>query len=186
MSAVKIIVVGDGPGGLSAALFLAKNGCEAVVYGQDKTNMHYAHLHNYLGAPDADGTAFQRVARQQASDLGADVRDDEVTEVSQDGDAFIVRTTAGETQRADYLVLAGGKASGRLAAQLGAATGDAGVAVDAEGRTSVDRCYAVGRVVRPNRSQAIISAGAGAIAALDILAREAGRDVTDWDSPPDS
>jgi thioredoxin reductase (NADPH) len=38
-------------------------------------------------------------------------------------------------------------------------------------------------VARPDRSQAIISAGAGAVAALDILSREAGRDVHDWDSP---
>ena len=35
-----VIVVGDGPGGLSAALFLARNGQEAVVYGDDKTAMH--------------------------------------------------------------------------------------------------------------------------------------------------
>jgi hypothetical protein len=35
-----------------------------------------------------------------------------------------------------------------------------------------------------NRSQAIISAGAGAVAAVDILAREEGKDVQDWDTPP--
>jgi hypothetical protein len=35
-----------------------------------------------------------------------------------------------------------------------------------------------------NRSQAIISAGEGASAALDILSAEAGRDVLDYDSPP--
>jgi thioredoxin reductase (NADPH) len=38
--------------------------------------------------------------------------------------------------------------------------------------------------VRPKRSQAIISAGAGAVAALDILAREEGKDIQDWDTPP--
>lgn len=177
-------IVGDGPGGLSAALFLAKNGAAVVVYGTDATPMHYAQLHNYLGLPDTGGTAFQEVARRQVSEVGAELRDDEVTEVSRDGGGFVVGTAGGVSGRADYLVLAGGKASGRLAAQLGAESGDAGLAVDAQQRTSVDRCYAVGRAVRPNRSQAIISAGAGAIAALDILAREAGRDVTDWDSPP--
>lgn len=180
----RVIVVGDGPGGLSAALFLAKNGQDVVVYGQDATAMHYAELHNYLGVPVIDGTVFQEVAREQVRGQGAELRDEEVTAVSRDGDAFVVTSAAGSTDRADYLLLAGGKAGGRLAEQLGAATSESGVRVDEHQRTSVDRCYAFGRVVRPNRSQAIISAGAGAVAALDVLAREAGRDVTDWDSPP--
>ena len=47
----KAIVIGDGPAGLSAALFLAKNGVETTVFGQDNTAMHYAELHNYLGIP---------------------------------------------------------------------------------------------------------------------------------------
>ncbi len=83
------------------------------------------------------------------------------------------------------MVLAGARQSLRLAQDLGADVRDGAVAVDANQLTSLDRLYAAGRVVRPHRSQAIISAGAGATAALDILAREAGRDVHDWDTPPD-
>jgi thioredoxin reductase len=60
----------------------------------------------------------------------------------------------------------------------------AGVPVDPAYRSQLDRVYVVGRSVRPSRSQAIISAGAGAEAALDILAREEGKDVQDWDTPP--
>jgi thioredoxin reductase (NADPH) len=48
----RIIIVGDGPGGLSAALLLAKNGHTVSVYGQDQTPMHHAQLHDYLGSPD--------------------------------------------------------------------------------------------------------------------------------------
>ena len=57
------------------------------------------------------------------------------------------------------------------------------IVVDRDMRSSVDRVYVVGRSVRPTRSQAIISAGAGAVAALDILAREEGKDIQDWDTP---
>ncbi len=49
-----VIVVGDGPGGLSAALFLTKSGLKVVVYGQDKTAMHGALLKNYIGIPEID------------------------------------------------------------------------------------------------------------------------------------
>src|SRR5688500_15938331 len=50
-----VIVIGDGPGGLSAALFLAKNKVDVVVFGEDKTAMNYAHLKNYLGLPEIGG-----------------------------------------------------------------------------------------------------------------------------------
>jgi thioredoxin reductase (NADPH) len=181
----KVIVVGDGPAGLSAALFLAKNGHETVVYAQDDTAMHYAQLYNYLGIPEISGTEFQRVAREQVRGQGAQLRDEEVTDVIRAGDGLTVRSAAGGEEPADYLLLAAGKAGQRLAEQLGVEGGGEGVVVDSDCRTSVDRVYAAGRLTRLNRSQAIISAGAGARAALDILAREAGRDVTDWDTPPD-
>jgi thioredoxin reductase len=96
-----------------------------------------------------------------------------------------VGTDDGGQDRADYVVLAGGKAAQRLAQQVGAERFDSRVVVNTEYATDIDRLYAVGRVARPERSQAIISAGAGATAALDILAREAGRDITDWDTPPE-
>lgn len=179
-----VIVVGDGPAGLSAALFLAKNDHDVCVFAQDDTAMHYAQLYNYLGIPEIGGSEFQRVARAQVADVGATLRDEEVTEVAVGGDAFVVRTAERE-DRADYLILAGGKAAQQFARSLGATVTDGRVDVDNEYATDVDGLYAVGRVARPERSQAVISAGAGATAALDIMSREAGRDVTDWDTPPE-
>ncbi len=44
--------------------------------------------------------------------------------------------------------------------------------------------YVVGRSSRPGRSQAIISAGDGAAAAIDILTRENGKTFVDWEEPP--
>ncbi len=178
----RVAIVGDGPAGLSAALFLAKNGVETVVYGQDDTAMHHAHLHNYLGVEDLGGTRFQEIARRQVVDVGAELRDVEVEAIDQADTGFTVRA-AGDEIAADYVILAGGKKAQGFAAELGAERSGGHVPVDTEQRTEVDRLYAVGRVARPERSQAIISAGAGAVAALDILSREAGKDVHDWDTP---
>lgn len=178
------IIIGDGPAGLSAALFLAKNDHEVTVYGTDQTAMHYAYLHNYLGVPDTDGTAFQQVARRQVSEQGAALVEAEVTDV-RGADGGFQLTAGEETATADYLVIAGGKPSGSLAESLGIEVTPDGVETDRDGRSSVDRVYVVGRLAKPNRSQAIISAGIGAAAALDILSREAGKDVTDWDTPPE-
>lgn len=180
----RVIVVGDGPAGLSAALFLAKNDHEVVVYGQDETPMHYALIRNYLGIDEILGSDFQQRARAQATGQGADLRDDEVEQVDRDGDRFVVTLAGGSGEdHGDYVLLAGGKAAQALARRLGAEFVGPSVVVDAQQATTVERVYAAGRAVRTDRSQAIISAGTGAIAALDILAREAGRDVTDWDTP---
>lgn len=178
----RVIIVGDGPGGLSAALFLAKNDQDVTVFGTDKTAMNYAHLYNYLGLPEIAGTEFQQVARGQVSALGATLLDEEVSAVAA-GEGFKVKADSGE-HVADYLILTEGK-NPELALSLGVAVDESdAIEVDRDNRSSVDRVYVVGRSVRPTRSQAIISAGAGAVAALDILAREKGSDVQDWDSPP--
>jgi thioredoxin reductase (NADPH) len=98
---------------------------------------------------------------------------------------FHVRAEGGELT-ADHVVLAGGKTALDLRGSWVSRVEAGRVPVDTEYRTDVDRVYAVGRLVRPERSQAIISAGAGATVALDILSREAGRDVHDWDTPPET
>ncbi len=75
----KVIIIGDGPGGLSAALFLAKLEMGVTVFGVDKTAMHAAMLYNYLGIPEMTGSEFQKIARQQVIGFGADLQNKLVT-----------------------------------------------------------------------------------------------------------
>ncbi len=155
------------------------------MYGTDETAMHYAWLHNYLGVPDTHGSTFQEIARAQVTEQGATLVDAQITAVRATGDGFVGSTEQDEDAvAADYVMIAGGKASAKLAASLGVDTSGEGIDTDRDGRTDVDKVYVLGRVAKPNRSQAIVSAGIGAAAALDILSREAGEDVHDWDSPP--
>lgn len=179
-----ITIIGDGPGGLSAALFLAKADHSVTVVGQDKTVMHYAHLYNYLGVPDIGGTEFQQRSRDQVAAVGATLLDDEATAVAAMDGGFEITTATG-SHTAEYLILSEGK-GGTLAASLGLDADGEGIVVDRDGRSSMDKVYVVGRGARPARSQAIISAGDGAAAALDILSSIEGEDVRDWDSPPKS
>ena len=92
----KVIIVGDGPGGLSSALFLAKKGLDVTVFGKDETAMHYAELYNYLGIPKILGSDFQVIARKQVSDFGADLQDALVTSIDKAGDGFTVTTEDGQ------------------------------------------------------------------------------------------
>jgi len=180
-----VIIIGDGPGALSAALFLAKKDKHVVVFGKDETAMNWAHLYNYLGIPEISGTEFQKVARAQVTKLGATIRDEKVASIAKTSEGFAATTESGETVTAKYLVLSEGK-NPTLAPTLDgiAKNEDGTLSVDRDGRTALDRVYAVGRSVRAKRAQAIISAGEGAAVALDILSVEAGEEVWDWDSPP--
>ena len=178
-----ILIVGDGPAGLSAALFLSKNGHDVTVFGQNETAMNYAKLYNYLGIVQITGTEFQRIAKAQVSSFGTKLVDAVVESVAQsDGGGFIVKA-ADEEFRGDYLVLAAG-ASKPFADSLGLGENrQGGVAIDREGRTEIKGLYYVGWASRPKRTQAIISAGEGAAAALSILSEEEGKDFHDFDTP---
>jgi thioredoxin reductase (NADPH) len=180
-----VIVIGDGPGGLSAALFLAKNGMDVVVFGQDKTAMHAALLKNYLGIPEISGSDFQQIARAQVTDHGGAIRDERIVSVAAGEDGHTATIEGGETLAARYLILSEGKGP-RLARDLGLEVDEqTGIATDKNGLTLLAGVYVVGRSARPGRSQAIISAGDGAAAAIDILSREKGESVADWDVPPE-
>ena len=178
------LIIGDGPGGLSAALFLARGGQEVILFGKDKTAMHWAQLNNYLGVESMHGSEFQRLGRAQVTAAGGTLRDDTVTGLEQSDEGFAVTTESGERLCATYLILSEGKGP-KLAARIGLEKNDEGaITVDSNGLSAVPNAYVVGRSTRPGRSQAIISAGDGAAAAIDILSRAAGKSVCDWDSPP--
>lgn len=178
-----VLIVGDGPGGLSAALFLAKKGQTVHVFGSDETPMHKARLLNYLGIDDITGSEFQQRTRAQVEKMGANLHRTNVQSAKRDGDGFRVDTADGQSFRGEYVILAAGSKS-PFAAMLGLDCDDRGfVITDREASTNVERAYAVGWSARPDKVQAIISAGDGAAAALDILSREAGKPVHDFDVP---
>jgi len=176
----QVLIVGDGPAGLSAALFLAKKGMQVTVFGVDQSDMHRAMLYNYLGIPEITGSDFQKIARDQVRRFGADIQDVKVTAIEKTAGGFQVTTEDGRQHGARYLVLAEGKRL-ELARSLDLPRSPEGVAVDNVGRTSIEALYVIGRTAGIPRSQAIISAGQGATAALDILSSEAGKHVNDYD-----
>jgi thioredoxin reductase len=182
----RLIVAGGGPAGLSAALFAGKNGLETTVFDTDDTWVHKAHLFNYPGIGSQDGTAFIETLRAQVDAYGVERRQGEaVTDVSEQESGFGVATDDGEYE-ADYVVLATG-ANRDLAESLGCEFDDADVVdVDVTMETSVEDAYATGAMVREEEWQAVISAGDGAAAALNVLSKERGENFHDFDTPGDA
>ena len=177
---VDVLVVGDGPGGLSAALFLAKNDLSVTVFGQDGTLMHKAMVYNYLGIDAIAGSDFQKIGREQVRKFGGQIEEVEVSAVEKNAEGFALTTAAGDIHQGPYLILATGP-SNPLAESLGIKKGAEGLEADRNGRTAVEGLYVLGWSTRLKKIQAIISAGAGACAAPDILSARAGEDMHDFD-----
>jgi thioredoxin reductase len=147
--------------------------------------MHKAHLFNYLGVGSQDGSAFLETARRQVDSFGVDRhQDEEVTDVESTDEGFHVTTESGDHE-ADYLVLATG-ANRDLAESLGCEFDGDVVDVDVTMETSVEDAYATGAMVRKEEWQAVISAGDGAAAALNVLSKEKGENFHDFDTPADA
>lgn len=183
----RVAVIGGGPAGLSTALFTAKNDLETIVFDVDETALHYAYLFNYLGIEEIDGDEFVARARDQVAGFGADLIEEEVTDVEAEasGEAFSVTTDDG-IYTAEYVVFATGQ-SRTLAKELGCdLTDDGAIDVDRNGRTSVDGAYAAGWSTRKQKIQAAISVGDGAAVALDILSAEVEEGFHDFDTPEDA
>lgn len=181
---IDVLVVGGGPAGLSAALFTQKNGLDTTVFDTDGTWLHKAHLFNYPGIGSQDGSAYIETLRTQVDSFGVERREQEVTDVSASDDGFSVSTDEGEFE-GDYLILATG-ANRDLAESLGCAFDGDLVDVDLGMETSVEGAYATGAMVRAEEWQAVISAGDGAAAALNILSTEKGEHYHDFDVPADA
>ena len=186
MTDTDVAIVGGGPAGLSAALFTAKNGLGTRVFDTDETWMHKAHLFNYLGIESEDGSAFMDDAREQVEEFGVERHQGtSVTAVGANGDGFTVTTDEGE-HGASYVVLATG-VNRDLAEDLGCGFTDEGVVdVDVTMETTVADAYATGAMVRAEEWQAVISAGDGAAAALNVLTKERGEHFHDFDTPADA
>lgn len=179
MDEKSVIIVGDGPTGLSAALLLAKTGFDVRVVGSGATPVRKALLHNVLGDDGVPGPEFVAKAREHAERFGARLVDAQVERV-EPGDPFRVVTDQG-TFEGRYLVLATGFQAPPADA-LGLEKGPEGqVRVDLNGRTSRERVYAGGSVTRGVKSQVATSVGDGAAIAVDILSIVRGKPSHDYD-----
>lgn len=111
----KCIVIGAGPGGMSAAIYLKRSGIDVIliekmVPGGEmlKTNK----IENYLGFDSIDGGELALRMSSQVKDLGIEIIRDDITDISYDN-TFIVTGLKNKYQ-ADYVIIATGRVPRKL------------------------------------------------------------------------
>jgi len=114
---VKVLVIGSGPAGLSAALYAARAETQPVVLAGMELGGQAATtdvIENYPGFPDGvGGTALGEMFQKQAERFGARVEYDTATSVDLSKRPFSVRTYSKE-YLADTLVIATGASPNHL------------------------------------------------------------------------
>ena len=86
-----ILILGHGPAGVSAALYGLRAGLEVQLVGKDVGALAKAHkIENYFGLEKPlTGAELAEVGKKQALALGAQIVDDEVTDLMFDGFGFV-------------------------------------------------------------------------------------------------
>lgn len=112
--AYDIIVVGNGPAGLSAAVQARARGKKVLVVGGAPSDIQLSKaelVRNYLGMPDCSGAEMMERFREHAQQMGAELRTGRVLGVMPLGNSFLV-SIGSEVEEAGAVILATGVSYG--------------------------------------------------------------------------
>lgn len=104
-----IIIVGGGPGGLTAAIYALRAGKTVLVIEKNSFGGQIAFspkVENIPGTQVISGAEFAERLTEQAMNLGADVELEKVIKVEKSGDIFRVETEEGSTFQGRSVILA--------------------------------------------------------------------------------
>lgn len=104
-----VIIIGAGPAGISASLYIKRAGLDVMVLYKDDGTLEKVHqIDNYYGAPEISGTMLAKQGRKQAENLGVEIRKEEVVEIqyNYEKDIFIVK--ADKQYKSKSIILATG------------------------------------------------------------------------------
>lgn len=179
-----VVIVGGGPAGCAAAIFIARYGLDTVIFDRGRSSIQRcAHLENYLGFPaGVDIETLYELMHDHAEEAGCVIVSDlvESVELTTELAGFIVHRQDGNPVTANRVVAAT-RYDGEYMRGLDddAAMfeeyefdGETHETFDSEysdqdGSTSVDRLYVASP--SPEDRQALIAAGRGARVGLQVV-----------------
>ena len=180
-----VIVVGAGPAGASAAIFLAKAGRSTLMFDNGLSVTRRALIKNHYGVPEITGPDLVDAGKDQAAQLGATIIAANVTNIRQTETGFTVDTDHG-AHEAQHIILATGLYTD-LVEHIGVRVKPGTepriktiADVTPDGKTSIPGIWAAGTLAGVSM-HTIITAGDGAKVAINLLSELEGARHVDHD-----
>lgn len=108
MKEIDALIIGKGPAGIQASLYMVRANVKPIVIGKDLGASEQAQIvDNFYGYPSIAGPDLIEIGIKQAKGLGIPVVSDEVLSISHNGERYIVKTVE-ETYAPFALLLATG------------------------------------------------------------------------------
>ncbi|MDQ0155689.1 FAD-dependent oxidoreductase [Robertmurraya andreesenii] len=180
-----VVIIGAGPAGASAGIFIAKAGKKTLLLDNDKSVTKRAWMENHYGAPSISGPDLVETGKNQAKKFGAEIIQNEATTIKKESDHLVVVTDNGEYE-AKHVILATG-----MSVELGEKSGvntKPGTEpriktifdVDQNGKTNIEGVWAAGTCAGVSM-HTIITSGDGAKVAINIISELNGERYVDHD-----
>ena len=112
METTKCLIIGSGPAGYTAAIYLSRAGVNSVLYSGIQPGgqlIQTTTIENFPGFPDGvEGFDLMENMRQQAVNVGADIRSGVVSSINLAECPFVATIDDGSTIAADTVIIATG------------------------------------------------------------------------------
>ncbi len=112
METTKCLIIGSGPAGYTAAIYLSRAGISSVLYSGIQPGGQLTQtttIENYPGFPQGvEGFDLMENMRQQAVNVGAEVRNGIITDIDMSKRPFVATVDGSSTISADAVIIATG------------------------------------------------------------------------------
>jgi thioredoxin reductase (NADPH) len=180
-----VAIIGAGPTGASAALFVSKSGKQTLMFDSNQSITKKAWIENHYGVMEVSGPDLVDIGKKQAEKFGTQIVEATVTQIVKSDNGFVI--TADDKQyEAQHVIIATGMNT-ELAEAIGLITTPGTepriktiVAVDQAGKTNIPGIWAAGTIAGVSM-HTIITAGDGAKVAINVISELNGTRYVDHD-----